>query len=377
MLLAWQSQADGIAPKVFYGGIAYLGSYEFIEQNYQHARRLNRSQEGHIGQLDGFFKTALDRQPPTQFKLEFGLANLYESESVVMAVAIDKELVSLEKYHINNEVRQKLIVEASAQLLFFDYESKNLIANYPQALAINHLLPVTGIDLDKEIEKLFNTLYLGAEQSVGFLQRIADTAQSASVAQLRGFRFQLRQFNLENQVEAQLPGALSAGQFRQYFGQFFSAQLAQQYPVPVLPFIKGYALGNQLPGRFANGQVFNLQFPEPDFVFDITVKKFAKGKDKSGLIYGAQLSFDFLENDGERVLANDDFRYGVYKIDSGSESEVDDWSAYEDALENLIIELVQQLNKPNRNWLSEHARNGSASYKNFNAKKELFDEYLR
>jgi hypothetical protein len=364
-------------PKVFFAGIAYLGGFEFIDANYPQALRLNRASEREVGQLDGLLKTKLEQKPPQQFQLEYGLANLYESESVVMAVAIDKELVSVEQYDLKGHPQQKVIVEASAQVLFYDFDSMSLLANYPQALAINHLLPVDAPNFDAEVNQLFATLYLGGNGQPGFIDRIGDSIQAMSVKAIRGFRFQLRNVNTAESVAALLPDGLSQNQFNQYLGQFFSAQLSGRYPIPVLPFIKGYALGNQLPGRFANGQVFNLQFPEPDFVFDMDIKKLVKGQDENGLLYGAQMGFGFYERDLNREIAADDFRYGVYKIDGGDNSLVDDWSAYEDALENLLTELVQQLNSPSRDWFKGHARNADTSYKNFRNKKELFDEYLR
>ncbi len=358
--------------KVFYAGLGYLGSYEFIEANYSQALRLNSNKSG-PGRMDQALQAALEAKPPQNFQLDYGLADLQRSESLVMSIAIDKEQVSIERHSIAGRPLTKLIVDASAQILFYDFESQSLVANYPHAQAINHVVEDSS-QLDVEIAKLFETLYFGDASTKGLIETVVERVNTMRVDDIRGLRYQLREVTIGDEAGQQIPKGQQLAQVGQYWGQFFSAQLASKTTVPVLPYVRGYAIGNQMTGRFANGKVFNLQFPEPDFVFDIKVNKLIKSKDNKGLLYGAQANLHLLEPSLNRTLIQDDFRYGVYKLDEGTSDNLDDWAAFEDAMENLMIEWVEQLRDPKRRWFSSHARNTNDTYTTFRDKKELFND---
>jgi hypothetical protein len=173
-----------------------------------------------------------------------------------------------------------------------------------------------------------------------------------------------------------LPPSLVETQLQQSIGQLFSAQLSSRYAIRVLPYIRGYAIGKQIPGRFANGKAFNLSVPEADFLFRINLAKLGKFDDRNSWLYSAQAHFTFAEGSLDRTIAADDFRYAVPKLKGDSAAIVDDWGAYEDALENLLTELAQQLGAPNRSWVAAHARNPQ-TYQQLQLKKELFDAQSR
>ena len=353
---------------VFYGGLAYLGDYRYVDQNYRLTVALNEPG----GALDKRLREQLRERPPQGFSLSYRLADIDQSESVVLAVAVDHERVVREVFDFDGAIQTKLIVEISLQLLFYDFETQTLIDNVPVSAAVNHVIPGDVGNIDAEVARLARALYLGSASERGLLDRIADVLQGHQLRRDHGLRFQLADIEFHERVLPYLPERLEADQLQQSLGQFYSAELGRSTGVQVLPFNRGYALGNQLPGRFANGEVFGLALPEPDYQFGLALVNFVKSKDRDGLIFGAQVRFSFSEPFTNTVYVDGDYRLGVYKLASDARIVEDDWSAWRDALESLLGELVAQLKHPKKSWHTKHARDKD-SYQRFNKQRGLFD----
>ncbi|WP_101760092.1 hypothetical protein [Oceanicoccus sp. KOV_DT_Chl] len=356
-------------PDVFYAGVAYLGDYQYINQAYPLSLQLNDPAQPEVT-LDKYLISLLAANPPVNFELRYDLGDLNRSQSIAMAIAIDKELISIEQFKASKLVT-KVILEVSAQILFYDFDSMTLIDNYPISFAVNHLLEEGQTLSATEKRKLAKMLFF--EETDGLLVTLVNEVQSMRLNTRAGIRFQLTDLAVQERVIALKPVALPAGLFEQYIGQFFSSQLSAQHKVNVLPYNRGYGLGSQLPGRFANGKIFSLAMPKPDYEFTIDVKNFTKSESEDQVIYGTQMAFSMFEPQRKKTYIDDDYRYAVYKIGTASRIKTDDWSAYEDALEGLLAELTAQLAKPDRSWHKAHARS-SSSYSQFKHKKELFNE---
>lgn len=355
--------------KVFYAGVSFLGSYSLIVDNYPVALQLNDPKlVGRQNTMDNELLHLLALARPKHYKLETGLANLRRAESVVVSLAIEKERIRQEilgKY-------RKLIYEVGAQLLFMDFASMTLIANYPIALTLNHVIPVSQ-DPDKDKVQRFRELYFGSENQEGLIQLANAMAKRVQPFNVQKLRFQVANVSMSNKAKEFLPSAISDVQFSQYLGQYFTARLATQYDLPVLPYTKGYAVDNKMAGRFANGEVYNLTLPPPDYEFVLRVSDFKNIPKDSNYLYAARLGMKFSNRALNKDYINGFYHYAVAKLVSGMQTEVDDWSAAEDAIEALLGEWISQLAQPSKKWHEQHSANKS-SYSEFKRKKELFNE---
>jgi hypothetical protein len=363
---------DEDKPAVYFAGIAYLGQYNLLQQNYPYALALNQADKNGQGQLDIRFHQMVKASQPQHMRIEFGLANTRKSQSVVMALAIEREAVSTEIIGKN----RKIIAEINAQLFFFDFDSMSLIGNFPLSMAKNHIVPA-GQDFTAEILPLFSDLYLGVAKEIdagkNMLALAIKKLEQVSPGPSQGVRFQLEQVSLSARVKPLLPDNLSTQRFNQFIGQYFSARLASRYDVTVLPFTKGYAIGNQMAGRFSNGTVFNIVIPEPDYVFSIAVTSLKKAPLNKNLMYAARIKFNLTEKNQQRLYIDGHFQKAIPKLVMNTQNEIDDWSAYHDAIEMLIDDLITQLGKPKKQWFNTHAKDNK-SYKGFAEKKELFKQ---
>lgn len=355
-------------PVFHYAGIAYLGDYQYVEENYSLTRWLN----GEDAALDRALLSKLQATPPEHMDLRFELADLNNSESRVLAIAVENERVSAELFDINGVIHTKLIVEISLQLLFYDFDSMSLTDNYPVSVAINHLIAGRDPEIEQASRELAHSLYTGGDSGPGILDQITEMLRVLAPRESRGLRFQMASIDIAERVLPLLPENLTAEQFSQLVGQLFSAELSKQTQVDVLPYTRGYAIGNQLPGRFSNGGVFNLQLPEADYNFALTLKNLTKNEAQGNFVYGAQAGFEVSEPFSGKKYVNGDFRMGIYKLGSENSLSTDDWSAYEDVVFSLADELIEQLRAPSKKWHNEHARD-KKSFSQFRQLEELFN----
>lgn len=353
----------------YYAGLAYLGDFAYVDENYPLARALDGPERA----LDRRLRAAVRELRPEHLELRHELADLDRDGSAVIAVALDRERVSRELVALRGRERTKLILDVSAQILLFDLRRGILLANVPVAAAVNHVLDGDVDRVGEASLQLARQLYMGDEHTEGLLAAAAAGIERFRPPQENGLRFQLASLDVHEGVRPLLPEGLEARRLGQRLGQAFSARLESRTGVDVIPFTRGYAIGNQLPGRFANGEAFDLRLPEPDYAFRIELRSLTRHDQGDREIFGAQARFELVEPFTGTVAIRGDYRMGIYKIARDLRLETDDWSAYEDAAESLFDELVEQLRAPDRGWHRTHAR-APDSYDQFRATRELFDD---
>ena len=351
---------------VYFAGLAYLGDFQYVEAKYPLTRQLD-------GEIQSRLRDALPNIAPRGLEIRTDLADLHRTETIVLAVAVDRERISREVFDFDQGIRTKLIVELSLQLLFYDLAAGILVDNRPISAAINHVVEGRKTDLEAESLDLMRRLYFGNGESGGLLGQVVDRLERFELRPADRLRFRLDGFAFDDRVLPVLPKARSAVELGQGFGQWFSARLAEHARVSVIPFTRGYAIGNQLPGRFANGEAFNLKLPEPDYALRFEIRNLTKNEHEGQILFAAQAHFTFEEPFTQTVLIDGDYRLAVAKLASAARIEADDWSAYEDAVENLLDDIVTQLTTPERSWHASHARD-EKSFGQFKAHKELFHE---
>lgn len=352
--------------KVHYAGLAFLGRYDYIQANYPMALSLNPINNSTQGVIDQAIFKQLKTTPLKNLALDLKLASLKNSDALVMAIAIDNEIISTEIHGPHT----KVLIDLSAQILFFDYKNMSLVESHPVTFSLNHTVPKQQQLSKKQQHQLFQQAYLGQGHQGGFIHHIVKTLKNLSIAEAGNLHFQVQSVDV-SKIRQRILNHRLPQQVAQYFGQYFSAQLAHQYSISVLPYVKGYAIGNTMAARVANGTVYQLKLPKADYQFNLHFLGMKKHKEPDSYLYSSKLRLQLKEPFLQKTYLNDDFRYAVYKPVQKTSYQLDDWPAYRDASENLIDELVQQLAKPNKKWIKTHARD-KKSYRRFKLKQELF-----
>lgn len=359
-----QGKGTGNKPLVHFAGLAYSGSYQHLEQNFKHTLELNKS-----GGLDRALFAQLSQSHSPYYRLEFGLADIDKGESLVMAVAMEREFINREVYNFGGESFTRVIGDLTVQILIINFSSLVIEASYRQSFAINDVLP-GNVELTPEYERqLFKKLYLGnGEEDKGFLSSIAQMALNINPTSINRTRIALRAITFSNESLSVLPENRSQEQLEHFIGSAFTAKIAENVDVQVIPYTRDYAIGGQMATRFSNGKVYNLKLPTPNLVFDLELVGFKKEKMKN-LIYAVIMRAQLKSALQEHLYWDDFFRSWVRKYEGES---VEDWPAYEDAIELLLSDLAKQLVNPSRQWLSQHAKEGSATFSHLKKTRRFF-----
>lgn len=351
-------------PVFHYAGVSYLGGKQYIEEAYPQALKLNDTEGGN--RLNHRLLELTQTLSPKYFDLSFEKANQDKGQYKVVSLALDREYVSVEDLGAHT----KITVEASGQLLFMDYQTLTLIASYPVDSQVSTTVDqydesqLTGL-----IEQLYFFSDVGDANGNGLLEQAAIKLSNANPAEFAdGARFQVTDVLLSDKANKLVD---SESIFKQFLGQYFTSRLSYQYKLNVIPFVKGYAIGNVMVGRFSNGDVYNLTLPLPDYEFVLAVNDINKLEKGRVNIYGSELGIGFSQPELGRSYLNDYFYYVVQKLISKNQKTVDDWSAYEDAMIVLIDDIVDQLGNPDKKWIKDHS-NDESVYKRFKKKAALF-----
>ncbi len=296
------------------------------------------------------------------------LGHLKAGDDLAVTFAIDYEKVSHEQFGD----RIKIIAEISGQIIIFDFSSQTLVANYPIAAASNGLIK-SSEDLQLESEKLLSSLYLGDEATDGILQLAAKKLSLIKPERKIGLRFQIKEFNFSETTLMLVPETVNINAEMQYLGQYVSAQLSHQHNVSVLPFVKGYAINNTMAGRFADGAIYNLSLPPPDYTFQFDFMN-AKSQifNEDDLLFACQLNMQFTQAITNKQYINTTLYYGIPKLVAKNQKNIDEWAAYVDCLEVFVDELISQLARPDKKWLKQHGGDNQTSVQ-FKTKKGLFN----
>jgi len=153
--------------------------------------------------------------------------------------------------------------------------------------------------------------------------------------------------------------------FGAFLSQQFGRSLSENQNVPVLPFTKGYAIGNRMSASFAEGEVYSLTLPEPDYAVSLVLEKlvkieYAKVAAGTSYIYGSYLSVKAEEPLSGRTYLDTTIKNGEVKKVPATQSVVDDWPAYQDSILGLMAKFTAEVDSPSKDWVEKHIGDADA-----------------
>ncbi len=340
---------------VHFAGFAYSGPYSDITKAFPYTAALNKLGSDKVAPLDAaLHKLLLDKSFPG-FTLDYqGLGNIQTGDDLALAFALNNESVSVE--HIQGEY--KILFTLDAQALFFNMKQMLIVASYPFGLDYIDVSPT--MPTRAQIQDTFSKLYFGG-LNANILSQFVSTLGTIRLKQRFGNTIQVSDVSIAQKAISKFPGDMQSSleAVKDLIATQFSDYLSKNANVPILPYTKDYAIGNKIATRFANGDVFNLQVPQPDYTIDLNILDFKKilyDQESSGAswIYGAFMHVRIAEPLSNHVYFDATIRNGAVKIVPASQTNVDDWPAFQDALLGLMDQVTQQLVNPNSSWIDSH-----------------------
>lgn len=274
------------------------------------------------------------------------------SDSVAMAFVLDWENVSSERVAGST----KLVIDLHGQVLVFDFDSRKVIGSYPIAVQLLH--SVDGPSTPEVEAALVRRLYFGSEGESIF-KRFAERLTTVSVNPSTGNYIRVVSVELEDSARKTLATFSQAESVLiSRVADSFGKRLAENHHVSYVPYSKGSAIGSKMAARFANGEIYQLELPAPDYRVHLRVRGFKKvlldsNSVESAWAYGSYMNVAVKDFDDQKVYLDAPFKFGaVKKVVAGSRN-IDDWAAYQESLFTLIDQITVQSAKPDKAWVSE------------------------
>jgi hypothetical protein len=343
------------AATVTLAGFAYSGDSKTISTRFPYTKRLEITQATAGSPLNKQIAQMMAKNKPANFEInQSTLAELKgQDQAVVVALIITGETVSTERF--GNIA--KLLTQVRAQAMFFDFKSMTVLRAYP--FSFSHLDVIDHFPTQAELNDRFQSVYYGAQGKAGIFARFAEAVNLATLPTSVPRFVQVSQVNIGDEarevLSKQVKGA--ANEAETFVADVFAESLSSKTGIPMLPFAKGYAIGNAMSMRIADGDVYMLKLPEPDYTITLSVPRFRKIKSAevaagASYIYGAYSHVIIQEPTSGRLYLDADFKNGEVKLVPASQDTTDDFPAYYDAMKGLYVKLATNLAGTKTDWLS-------------------------
>jgi len=171
----------------------------------------------------------------------------------------------------------------------------------------------------------------------------------------------------KNSLFADSYGDFKKESYKVWAGQQFSKWFSDTFEFPLIPYVKGKALGKDITLKFENGnEALNLRLPSLDYGFVINIKGFKKVKlDESNLreafAWAAFSSIEF-HNVGIEKLSEISLKH-VYTREINKSDSVEDWDNFNYSQNRIMKDYVTNLETLDRKWLKKASNFSSKEFK--------------
>lgn len=342
--------------EVQFAGLAFITEHQDVGATFPHAQRFLREES-----LNALLWEKLSSLQNSSFILKADhLADITRSDSViVLAIALDAEIISTEKI----DGLYKVIAGISGQALFFDFKQQAVVASYP--INVEHRLSFEAEPTEQQRFDAIRDVLFRTDEN-GLIGHAVNTLSAAKLRFGDGARLGIGSVSILDEARDHLPGYLRENPRRAetMVAQAFIRFLSESHQVSILPYTKGHAIGNRMATRLANGQVFNLEVPEADFSFDLTLERFKKAQFAqvaagASWIYGAAVSVSLTEPLSGKKYLHARFKNGETKRIPSSQETIDDWPSFQESLFGLLTKLSNSFKEPRNDWARSASDNKS------------------
>jgi hypothetical protein len=363
LLFIWVACAQSASAQqlvdVAMAGFAYSGSASTIEQRFPYSLRYETEQKQAGTPIGKQLLGMLAAAPPRNFRIVPQLDELKgRSQALAAALVIGSETVSAEQF---GQVH-KLTVLIRGQAMFFDFKSMNVVRSYPVSFA--YIDALDHAPQPAEILARVKLVYQGVDGRPGLLARFAaNVAQAEIPAHVPRF-LQVTSVRVAPEALDTLPPYIKAepGAAETWAADLVGEAVSTRAGVPIVPYAKGYAIGNVMSMRVSDGTVFELKLPKPDYEIAVELSGFKKVKfsevqgGATSYVYGAYAQMRIEEPLSGKSYLNTALKNGETRVIPASQQYVDDFPNYYAAVNGLFVKTAQVMGgKGDEKWLKTAA----------------------
>lgn len=343
--------------EVALAGLAYAGDAASLGKRFKYSRDYEAALKA-----AGRFPTrmlfdAAAQTPPDRLKLVPRIDELKgRDQAIAVALVIGSETISVEKL----AGLHKLFVLIRAQVLFFDFKSMAVVRAYPISFA--HIDVFDRPPLPAEIAERVRGVYEGAGGKPGIFARFGSTLAKATLPVQTSRTLGIAKVVIKPEAASSIPEYLASTPTvaETWAADLVGEAVSTRAFVPVVPYAKGYAVGNVLSLSVSDGDVFNLKLPKPDYEISVEFtrlvkKKFGESAAGASWIYGLVSTLRIEEPVSGKVYINAELKNGETKLVPVTQTYVDDFPAYYDAINGLFVKLSETVAGGDTKWIKSAA----------------------
>ncbi|WP_244216429.1 hypothetical protein [Herbaspirillum rubrisubalbicans] len=331
-------------PDVAFAGFAFAGGESTMKARFPYSQRYEATQQSAGKTVYQLLMQQLQATPPTHLRITTQLDELKgRDQALAVALVVGNETVSDETF---GNVH-KLMVVIRAQVMFFDFKSMNVVRSYPVSFAYVDVLDHAA--REDEIMARVRLVYEGTGDKPGILARFVNSVAKAQIpAQVTRY-LQVVNVRVSPEAQAVIPASLRSepGAVETWAADLVGEAISTRAGVPIVPYSKGYAIGNVMSLRVSDGTVWQLKLPKPDYEISVDLTNFKKIKfsevagGATTYVYGAYGAIRIVEPLGNKVYLDTALKNGETRIIPASQQYVDDFPHFYDALNGMFVKLAQ------------------------------------
>lgn len=344
---------------VAFAGFAYAGNASTLRARFPYSQQYEEMQKRAGSSIHQQLLKQLQLSPPTHLRIASQIDELKgRDQALAVALVVGNETVSDERFGDLH----KLMVLVRGQVMFFDFKSMNVVRTYPLSFAYVDVLDHAATQ--EEIMARVKLVYEGVNDKPGILGRFLNSVAKAQVpAQVTRY-LQVVNVQIGPEAQALIPAFLKTepGAVETWAADLVGEAISTRIGVPIVPFSKGYAIGNVMSFRVSDGAVWDLKLPKPDYEISVDLTSFKKVKfsevagGATTYVYGAYGAIRMIEPLGNKVYLNTALKNGESRVIPASQQYVDDFPHYYDALNGMFVKLAQVIDgKGDEKWLKNAA----------------------
>lgn len=244
--------------------------------------------------------------------------------------------------------------------MFFDFKSMNVVRTYPVSFA--YIDALDHAPQPEEILARVKLVYQGVDGKPGLLARFAANVAQAEIPAHVPRYLQVTGVRITPEALETLPPYLKSepSAAETWAADLVGEAISTRAGVPIVPYAKGYALGNVMSMRISDGTVFELKLPQPDYEISVDLTGFKKVKvsevqgGAASFVYGAYAQMRIKDALGDKF--NTALKNGEGRVVPASQQVVDDFRHYYDAVNGLFVKTAQLMGgKGDEKWLKSAA----------------------
>ena len=347
--------------KVYYSGFSFSNTYESNKEYSKYSSLLIKeiNPKTNINIISSALNESIGKSNFRNISLiSDQLIDLdkLENGSVVMAVALQHEEFSQE-YNYSSKVYNGFY-DSYFEILFYDFDTKNLIASLPFDFEISMLSEKKFTQ--NEILKRIKDFYLEDRP----FNRIENIINNFDLKRKYNLRIGITNVEIDDRAFNDMP--LNSKKYlnasKNLLAQTFSKRFSYIHNISMVPYTEGQVIGNAMKLRFIqSNEIYSLKLPNPDFHINLKLKGFKKVLAKSSpsenlYVYGSFFDIKIHQPEIDQVYFDEALR-GVTKVKIPiNQSEINHWRKYFYNIEKLFNDFSQNIIKQDPNWLKKTSK---------------------